>query len=376
MHARQVTGLDVQRTDLGAGAAVGALAGLNNHLAHCVLFEQLQLSGNVGAPSSTLLFGEVVFLDGCLQLFDLGHAGLLVCVLQGSGHLVEVLFHTLGDGGIGHVNRPFLGLRVDLCQELGLLFAEGGDCLLAKGHGRKHILFGDFLSASLNHGDVVLGAGNGELEVGVLFLFIRGVHDELARVDVATDAYACSRAIERSAGYHQSSRGAGNGDGVGLMLAVNYQRSGNDVNFLFEAVGKARANRAVDHTSRQDALVGGLGLALQIAAGDAAHSVHLFHEVDRQREEVVVLLLLGDNRRYQNGGVAAGNLHRTGSLLCKLARFDGVVLPVEVERFGNNVHSFFHFPCALLRKASLHPLFRCASSNGLHCRPPYIQKAR
>ena len=238
------------------------------------------------------------------------------------------------------MNRPFLRLRIDLSQEFGLLFTERRNCFLAKSHGCKHVLFGNLLSTSLNHGDIILGTCNGQLEIGILFFLIGRVNDELAGIDIATDANARSRAIERRTSHHESRRSTCYRDGVGLMLAINNQRSGNHVNFLLKTINETRADWTVDHTSRQDTLVGRLCFALQVATGNTTYRIHLFHEINSQREKVIILLLLGNHSSNQYGGVTAGDLHGTRSLLCKLAGGKGVVLSVEVERFSNNVHLF------------------------------------
>ena len=51
VDARQIAGHDVQGADLVGTAAVGALAGLDDHGAHGLLLKGLQGGGDVGAPS-------------------------------------------------------------------------------------------------------------------------------------------------------------------------------------------------------------------------------------------------------------------------------------------------------------------------------------
>ena len=67
---------------------------------------------------------------------------------------------------------------------------------------------------------------------------------------------------------------------------------------------------AVDHTSREGGLLAGTALALEVTARDAAGGVHLLVEVDGEREEVVVLALLGDDHRGEDGGVAPASRRR------------------------------------------------------------------
>ena len=59
---------------------------------------------------------------------------------------------------------------VELGEELLLHVAEGADGLLGEHERGEHVLFGDLLRAGLEHVDGVLGAGDHEVEIGVLGL--------------------------------------------------------------------------------------------------------------------------------------------------------------------------------------------------------------
>ena len=267
VHAGQVAGNDVQRPDLGGGSAVHALACLDDHLAHGSLLERLQLGGDVGPPDAALLVGEVVLLDGVLKLLDLGDARELVRVLEGGFHLVVVRRHAVDDGLLGNVDDVLHGSRVRLGHELCLLVAECADGLLGELHRGKHVLLRDAVGTRLDHRDVVLGAGDGQFEVGIGLLGHGGVDDELPGVAVATDADAGRRAVERGAPHHEGRACAGDAYGVGLVLAVDDERGADDVHLVLVSVGEPWADGAVDHARGQRAMVGGLGLALEVAPG-------------------------------------------------------------------------------------------------------------
>ena len=334
----------MERTDLGRGAAIGTFARFDDHRAHSVLFERLELSSDVGAPSGALLFGELIFLYRSFELIDLSHASVLVGIFERSAHLVEERLDTSSDGRIRHVNRPFARLRSDLSKECALLFTECFDGFLAKGHRSEHILFRDLLSASFDHGDIVGGTRDGEFKIGILILFNGGIHDEFARLDIATDAYAGSRSIEWSACAHECSRSAHNGDAIGQILRIEHERRCHDVHFLLEAISETRTDRTVDHTRSEDAMIRRLRLALEISSRDAADRIHFLDEVDGKGEEIVVLLRLRDDRRYEHGGIALSDDHCTGCLLGKLTSGKGVLFPVEFECSSDFFHvSFFLF---------------------------------
>ena len=152
------------------------------------------------------------------------------------------------------------------------------------------------------------------------------------------DAHASSGAVKRSAADHERRRSAADADAVRRVLAVAHKRGGNDVHLALEAVGKAGADGSVDHAGGQRALFRRTRLALQVAAGDATHGVHLLHEVYRKREEVVVLLLLRDDGGDKHGGVTLRDQYGTGCLLGQLARFEAVGFAVQLEGLDDLFH--------------------------------------
>ena len=151
VHAGKVSWHDVERADLIGAAAVGALAGLDDHLAHGLLLEFLKSGGDIGAPGCALVLAELAFRDLSFEVLDLAHARELVGILQGRRHAVEVRLDALGDFGSRGMQLVLHRRGVHLGDELGLLVAESGDGLLTERHGREHVLFGDFLRARFDH---------------------------------------------------------------------------------------------------------------------------------------------------------------------------------------------------------------------------------
>ena len=247
VNAGQVAGNDVQRADFVRAATVGALAGLDDHLAHGLLLELLQRGGDIRAPACALFVGELVGGDLGLQILDLAHARELVGIFECCGHAIEVRLDALGDFGSGGMELVLHRRGVDLGDELGLLVAERRDCFLAEGHGSEHVLFRDFLRARFDHGDVVLGAGDGEVEVGVGVLLVGGVDDELAGLGVAADLDAGGRAVEGCTADEERSRCTADADDVRLVLAIADERRCDDVDLVFVAVGETGTDRTVDH---------------------------------------------------------------------------------------------------------------------------------
>ena len=225
-----------------------------------------------------------------------------------------------------------------LGNELVLSLAEGGEGLLAKLHGSEHVVLGDLLGAGLDHRDEVGRAAQLQVQVGVLALLIGGVDDKLAGLHVAADAHAGKRALEGHAAERHGQRSTHDVDDVEGVDLVGDERGGDDVHLVAEAVREARADRAVDHASRERGLLAGTALTLEVATRDAAGGVHLLVEVDGQREEVVILALLGDDHGVEHRGVALLDQTSAGGLFGKLAGLKGVGLAVQLKGLGYECH--------------------------------------
>ena len=225
-----------------------------------------------------------------------------------------------------------------LGDELVLSLAEGSKGLLAKLHGGEHVVLGDLLGAGLDHRDEVSRAAQLQVQIGVLALLIGGVNDKLAGLHVAADAHAGKRALEGHAAERHGQGSTHDVDDVKGVDLVGDERGSDDVHLVAEAVREARANRTVDHARGERGLLAGTALTLEVATRDAPCGVHLLVEVDGQREEVVVLALLGDDHGVEHRGVALLDQAGAGGLLGKLARLKGVGLAVQLKGLGYECH--------------------------------------
>ena len=116
----------------------------------------------------------------------------------------------------------------------------------------------------------------------------------------------------------------------------------------------------------------GLCFTLQVTARNTTNRIHLFHEINSQgkkscnpspaqRSDVTKTVVSPQVTLTAPGAFAARQWKGCSA--------------VEVERFSNNVHLLTFTSLRPIAQNLFAPLFRCASSNGLHCRPPNIQKA-
>ena len=344
MDEGQVVVLDHDGTNLVGGTTVDTLTGLDDHRAHSLLLKLLEVDGDLALPLDLLFLGELGN-DSLFHRVDLGHTGELVGIAQSSGHLVVVSKDAVVHLGNGLVERILLldDGAVDaliLLDKLKLSIAESTEGFLAKLHGGQHVLLGNLLGSGLDHGDEVAGAAELKIKIGILALLIGGIDQELAGLAIAANAHAGKRTLEGHTAERKGQRGAHHADNVAGVGLIGHKRGRDNLDLVAETIGEARAQRAVDHAGGKRSLLARTTLALEVAARNAAGSVHLLVEIDGEREEVVVLALLGHHRRKQHGSVALLDEGSASRLLGELARFEGVRLAIQLKRLRYQCHYF------------------------------------
>ena len=104
------------------------------------------------------------------------------------------------------------------------------------------------------------------------------------------DADAADRPGERQPGeLGGRGRGVDRDDVVGVLRVQRHHRD-DDLDLVAQAVDERRAQRPVDQPAGEDRVGARAALAAEERAGDPARGVHALLDVDRQREEVEVLL--------------------------------------------------------------------------------------
>ena len=98
----------------------------------------------------------------------------------------------------------------------------------------------------------------------------------------------------------------------------------HDLDFIEEAVGEQRADRAIDEARGERLFFRGPAFTLEEATGDAARGVGLLDVVDGQREEVLAGdRFLGGHGGDEDDGVAHRDDDRGAGLAGDFAGFDG-----------------------------------------------------
>ena len=207
---------------------------------------------------------------------------------------------------------------------------------MASHDGLQHDLFGKLLGLGLDHQHRVLGAGDDEVEVGVLHLFERRVDDEFA-LDPA-DAGAADRAHERHAGEAQRGRGGDHRENVGIGLHVVAQHGDDDLRVAAEIIGEQRPDRAVDQARGQRLLVGEPAFALEETAGNTAGRERLFLIVHGEGEEILAGLRgLGGDDGGEHGGLAPARKHRAVGLAGDSAGLQHKLAPAPIQFLALNI---------------------------------------
>ena len=183
----------------------------------------------------------------------------------------------------GLEERRALGLA-DGLAELLLDVDERLQRAVAEQDRLGHDGLGQELGARLDHHDRVAGAGDDEVELGLLELAVGRVDDELA-ADPA-DADGADRTRERDLADRQGGRRGDRAEHVGLVLLVGREDRDDELDVVLVALGEERADRAVGQAGGQGGRLRGARLALDEAARDLARGVHPLLELHREREEV------------------------------------------------------------------------------------------
>ena len=134
---------------------------------------------------------------------------------------------------------------------------------------------------------------------------------------------------------------AGNRQDVRVVLRIGGEHERDDLRFVPPAGRKQRANRAIDHATREDLFFRRLAFAFEEAAGNAARRVGVFPVVDGERQEIDALPRIGRAaRRHEDDGVAEPDNDGAAGLLGQLARFESEALVADGQFAGSHKENF------------------------------------
>ncbi len=152
----------------------------------------------------------------------------------------------LDPGAQGSVDVARHGARL-----LRRLFRQANDrldgmlhFLMAEHHGAQHHVFAEFLGFGFHHHHRVMGAGDDQFQLGLGHFIQRRIETVFA-VDV-TNAGSPDRAHEGQARNRQGRRHGDHRHHIGIIFQIVGQDLRHDQRFIAIAVGKQRADGAVD----------------------------------------------------------------------------------------------------------------------------------
>ncbi len=325
MRTREEAHVDRDGAHFVRLAAVDAEAGVEHLRAQRVVFDVAEH----GADVAVLLHGKLGlelrlrrFLDG---LDGLDARVLVLLVDRREDRVLRLGVHEIDDVLRHRGLLPLHLVGAALGEQFLLHRDEFLDAALRDAERLDDFFFLDLDGAALDHHDRILRTGDDEVHVGDLDRLDRGVEHPVRRSVLtrhAADTNAGDRSSERDARDVQRERRRDEREDVGLVLLVGGDDVNEDLDFVLEALGEERADRAVDDAAREDLLVARASFTLDEAARDLAGGVGLLFVLDGQREERERRFLVADGDGGEDHRVA--ELHEAGSggLLGHAARLD------------------------------------------------------
>ena len=280
-----------------------------------------ELLGQLLVDDGLDLVGAVVPLLLAGQGQRIGQPGLDGCPLDGLERIGLVRREDREVGNrLGGLRRQLqLGLAQRPEERLGGLQTLGDDLFGGRGGAAGDELDGVLGGLGLDHHDrdVVTGDATGDdhVEDGLLQLRVGRERDPLA-LDQG-DPDAGNGAGERQAG-DLGGRGRGvDREHVVQLVGVQRHDGDDDLDLVAQAGLEGRAQRTVDQPTGEDGVLGRAAFATEERSGDAPGGVHPLLDVDRQGEEVELLLrvLAGGGGAQQHGVLVEERRDGTGGLL-------------------------------------------------------------
>ena len=287
MHAGQDADLCGQRTDLVDATAIHTLALIQQPAADDVLLHLVADEVEVGVGQVGVLLGDLVH-DG--QQGGVTH--ILVVGVHGGLEVVQILLLD----GMEHIHIEAHDLKIDLrLAALGHDAVDEPDDLLdlhmSGLDGVQHGVLIHLVGTGLDHDDLVHGGGNGQGQVALSALLLRGVQDDLAVHQ--THLHAADGAVPGDLRHGSDQRSADHAGDLGAAIGVKAHDRHGDADVVAHLLGEQGTHGAVHDAAGQDGALAGAALTTHETAGDAACGVELFLVLHVQGEEIDAFAGLG-----------------------------------------------------------------------------------
>ena len=348
-HGGQHVHLSRERTQLLDGAAVCTLTLLHDGDTESLLLNVLKY----------LLYVKVCSLGVCLLNLSLNlitESTYLLLALNLVGSINSIL-----NAVTGYLITNLKQLRLSKGQliltsglaakaaQLLLSSTNLSYVLLSKTESSNEVLLRKLISRTLNHDNLILRTGVYQVKVRLRALAVGGVDNELT-VN-ATYAYCTYRLSKGKVRNHTCGRCTVDAEDIRLILAISRHQQRNHLRVIEVTLGEHRTKRAVRHTARQNLLLRGAPLTLEVTAREHTGCGSLLFVLNGKREECLSLFNLGGTHNgNENHGITTTNSYCAICQAGNLTGFNCDGIGAYGARYGMYTHfSFFYLlvpvPC-------------------------------
>src|SRR6266478_4764455 len=307
MNAREQADFASDLANLVEGAAIGTATFVKNVVTEDFFAEAFK--GALGQRALLVHFFLGLFGNGLDDLF-----------LERVDEVIAFFLEMLVDGLIERKRRDNDLFRL----ELRVKFLDGGDDFLdlrvAEFEGVGDSFFGDFERAGFHHDDGFFGASDDDVHQTFFLVGDSRIDHQLAVKQA--HANASNGLFEREVRAISSGGRAGDGDDVGVILAVRGEHHGYDLSLVAPGFREERAHGAVNQAGGEDFFFGGAAFALEKTTGNFSGGVSIFAVVNGERQEVAVVHLRGHASGSQDNGVAVARGNGAIGLLGDFSSFE------------------------------------------------------
>ena len=260
---------------------------------------------------------------------------------KGVNGIKEIVIHFHGFKG----KLRLADLLLDVLDERNhlLVFSLAGQNRL------HHGSFVHFVGACFDHDNLLVRAGNGQVQVVLPSLLQRGVQHDLPVHQADTDAG--NGAVP---GNVRNGNGNGGGDhthNLRRMIRIHSQNRHYHGDVVAHILGEQGADRPVHHTGGEDSLFTGLALPLHKAAGDLAYRIQPLFIIHGKGEKVDTLpgLCACCNIRHHNAAAVAN----PAGAIRQLTGLSGFHGQFPARKHGLEHFIIFEHNCLLYLSGSL-----------------------
>ena len=240
--------------------------------------------------------------------------------------LLQILVDALIEGQ--RLDDDFLGFQ----SAMKLLDSSDNllDLRVAKFESVNDGVLGNLQRAGFDHDDGFFRASNDDVQQALLLLSDGGIGNELAIEQANADAGdgLLKRQVRGIAGRG----GSGDGDDIGVIIAISGKHHADNLGFIAPGLGKKRSKRAVNQPGSKDFFFRRAAFALEEAAGNLSSRIGIFAVVDSEREKVSIIDLGSHASSGEHDRIAIARHNGAVGLFRNSSSFENQRTPADFHR--------------------------------------------